>query len=209
MNLDHDEDFDLVCGQGGMTIDDDGDTAIDEDPIGGPGVDSDGDTQIDEDACDGTDNDADTQIDEDDPNGDDDCDGAIDEDSPFYLVTVTITNELTVKPGFYDAYPDNNVAESSVTLAVGADTDGDGWVDGAEQVITTDPLDDCPDDPADDAWPPDEDNSTEVDILDVLLYKPVLGGSYDPRYDLDAGGAVDILDVLLYKPVLNTSCTNP
>ncbi len=207
--LDHDETFNIACGQGGIAIDDDADTATDEDPIGGSGVDSDGDTEIDEDACDGTDNDGDTQTDEDDPNGDDDCDGSIDEDSPYYLVTVTVANEIMPKPAIGDPNEADNVAESSVTLAVATDTDGDDWIDGAEQVITTDPADDCPDDPSDDAWPPDEDNSTEVNILDVLLFKPVLGGSYDPRYDLDAGGAVDILDVLMYKPYINASCTNP
>jgi hypothetical protein len=81
------ESFDIVCGHGGINIDDDGDGAIDEDPVDGAGVDDDGDD-------------------------------AIDEDSPYYLVTVTITNELTVKPGYYDPDPGNNVADSSVSLAV-------------------------------------------------------------------------------------------
>ncbi len=91
-----------------------------------------------------------------------------------------------------------------------SDTDGDGWADDDEGVIGTDPLDDCTDQAGDeDAWPPDIDRSAEVGILDVLLYKPVLKGSYDSRYDLDAGGEVDILDVLLYKPVLGERCGNP
>jgi len=30
--------------------------------------------------------------------------------------------------------------------------------------------------------------------------------NYDRRYDLNADGEVNILDVLLYKPVIRTSC---
>jgi hypothetical protein len=48
-----------------------------------------------------------------------------------------------------------------------------------------------------------------VDVLDILLYKPVLSGAYDRRYDLDASGEVDVLDILLYKLFVGTSCTNP
>ena len=47
--------------------------------------------------------------------------------------------------------------------------------------------------------------------MDVLCYNSQFGEGavYDARFDLNAGGEVDILDVLLYKPVINTSCTNP
>jgi len=76
--------------------------------------------------------------------------------------------------------------------------------------VGTDPLDACPDDASDDAWPPDMDNNTEVDILDVLPYKWKLEPNpYDRRYDLNVDASVDILDVLLYKPVLGMTCTNP
>ena len=79
-----------------------------------------------------------------------------------------------------------------------------------ELYVTTDRFDACPDDPGDDAWPPDLDNSAEVDILDVLHYKWKLAPyPYDRRYDLDVSGEVDILDVLLYKPVLGMTCTDP
>jgi hypothetical protein len=61
------------------------------------------------------------------------------------------------------------------------------------------------DNDTDAAWPPDMNRDTEVNVLDVLLYKPKLTGVYD----LTAEGSVDILDLLLYKPFVNTSCTNP
>ena len=82
----------------------------------------------------------------------------------------------------------------------------------------TDPLDACPDDASDDAWPPDVNGGTgcgshngKVNILDVLCYKSEFGEGavYDARFDLNASGEVNILDVLLYKQVINTSCTNP
>ena len=82
----------------------------------------------------------------------------------------------------------------------------------------TDPLDACPDDPNDDAWPPDINGGTgcgshdgNIDIMDVLCYKSQFGEGalYDPRYDLNASGEVDILDVLLYKQFIRMSCTNP
>jgi CSLREA domain-containing protein len=94
-------------------------------------------------------------------------------------------------------------------LDPGADTDADGWTNGEEVLIGTDPLDACPDDTSDDAWPPDTDNTGSVSITDVLLYKPVLVGPYNPRYDLNASDTINIMDVLLYKPVLGASCGGP
>lgn len=87
------------------------------------------------------------------------------------------------------------------------DTDGDGFTDAAEVYFGTDRLDNCPDNSSDAAWPPDMDNNRRVNILDMLLFKPKLWGSYDRRYDLDVNGTVNILDVLLYKPILGQQCT--
>jgi len=89
------------------------------------------------------------------------------------------------------------------------DDDCDGFTTSAEGYVGTDPVDACPDNPSDDAWPPDIDEDARVTILDVLMYKPKLTGPYDRRYDLDTNGVVDILDVLLYKAWLGQSCTNP
>ncbi len=100
---------------------------------------------------------------------------------------------------------------------VDGDSDDDGFDDGVESYVGTDPLDDCPDDPTDDAWPPDLDIDTEVDIADVLKFRPLflLGfpcdgdPGYDNRFDLNANGCINIADVLLYKPIIMTQCTNP
>jgi hypothetical protein len=37
----------------------------------------------------------------------------------------------------------------------------------------------------------------------------VCDARYNRRFDFTADGSVSILDVLLYKPVLGASCTNP
>jgi hypothetical protein len=105
--------------------------------------------------------------------------------------------------------PFSNEDDASVGQA---DSDGDGWTDVSEIAIGTDPLDNCTDQPGDnDAWPPDINRDTHVDILDVLLFKPVLGSqagepSYNRRFDLNTDSAIDILDVLLYKPIIGTQC---
>jgi hypothetical protein len=77
----------------------------------------------------------------------------------------------------------------------------DDYVDCREQYFGTDYNDDCPDDYFDDALPPDINKDKTVNILDVALYKPELGGT-NPRYDLYIDGVVNILDVALFKPEL-------
>jgi len=103
--------------------------------------------------------------------------------------------------------------EETINIIVkeaGEDSDNDGFIDAIEQYIGTDPLDACPDDKNDPAWPPDINNDRSVDILDVLMYKPKLAPApYDKRYDLNTDGSVNILDVLLFKQYLWKSCTNP
>jgi hypothetical protein len=96
------------------------------------------------------------------------------------------------------------------------DGDGDGYDDSREAFLGTDTVDACPDNTADDAWPPDIQGSEgcgfhdgDVDLLDILCYKPKVSGPYDRRYDLDTNDTVNILDVLLYKPVYGVQCTNP
>ncbi len=114
-------------------------------------------------------------------------------------------------PGRLSDYPDLAAVyiREVAALVSSGDTDGDAFSDIDELYVTTDRFDACPDNPADDAWPPDLDLTRSVDILDVLLYKPVVGGPYDRRFDLNTDAAVDILDVLLYKSELGKSCTNP
>ena len=94
------------------------------------------------------------------------------------------------------------------------DTDDDGFADQPERYMGTDPLDACPDDRNDQAWPPDIDNDADADIVDVLKFKPVIltnasDPDYDRRFDLQGEGDIDIVDVLLYKPIILTQCANP
>jgi len=94
------------------------------------------------------------------------------------------------------------------------DCDNDGFIDGIEAYVGTDPTDACSDDPSEDAWPPDFNKDAIVNILDVLLFKPVLGteagdSNYNNRFDLNVDRAVSILDVLLFKPIFGLSCENP
>ena len=134
-----------------------------------------------DDICDGLDNDGDTLVD---PGWDrndnviSDClDPALDSDSD------TTTNDIE------------------------ADDDGDGWTDAQEGQIHTDPENACPSDSYHDAWPPDVNNDRSVNIMDVLMYKAVLSGPYEPRYDVDVNGRVNIMDVLLYKRLLGSYCS--
>jgi hypothetical protein len=94
-----------------------------------------------------------------------------------------------------------------------ADCDNDQFDDYVELYAGTDPLDDCPDNPTDDAWPPDVNVDTQANVLDVLAFMPRLlthvgDGLYSPRFDLNADGWVNVLDVLKCMPVLLTSCTS-
>jgi len=92
------------------------------------------------------------------------------------------------------------------------DCDDDAFDDPLEVYLRTDPTDACPDNSSDDAWPPDINKDTQANILDVLLFKPVIMTSVPPspvRFDLNADNNIDILDTILYKPVIMTQCTNP
>ena len=129
------------------------------------------------------------------------------------LKTFVFDNSISVTTAHvYDPDEANNAVVKYLTVTDDpadpqGDMDGDGWTNGAEAVIGTDPADACPDDSSDDAWPPDINNDAEVDILDVLRYKHVLHVPYERRYDLNVDSEVDILDVLLYKRLIGMACT--
>jgi hypothetical protein len=91
------------------------------------------------------------------------------------------------------------------------DDDNDGFTDGEETYMATDPLDACS--PPEDAWPPDINSDTWVDIVDVLQFLPHLNSvigepNYDGRFDMNADSHVDILDVLTFVElgILNSQC---
>ncbi|GAG35111.1 unnamed protein product, partial [marine sediment metagenome] len=94
----------------------------------------------------------------------------------------------------------------------------DQFSDYIELYVGTDPLDDCPDEPSDDAWPVDMDMNTEINVLDMFKFvlAEVLGttvgeANYDARFDLNADGTINVLDLFEYVrlEVLATQCTNP
>ena len=94
-------------------------------------------------------------------------------------------------------------------------TDGSGRLhfrDEIEVAIGTDPLDACPDNSSDMAWPPDFDNNKVVNIIDVVLlaqHFPSDQGEpkYSVRYDLNADRAINILDVVLWAKYFKRACT--
>jgi hypothetical protein len=93
------------------------------------------------------------------------------------------------------------------------DGDGDGFSDVREDHVDTLVVSDCaatttPNDETYDSWPPDFDDSQDVDISDVLALKPVFNAPSPPdRFDLVPSGSININDVLAMKPVFNTSCS--
>jgi len=112
---------------------------------------------------------------------------------------------------FVDPTEDDEWVHAIMWEAATGDQDGDAYTNEAELYMGTDPFDSCPDGSWDDAWPPDNNNSGEVDLPDVLEFKPhfncsVGQGCYDNRFDLNVDGAVALLDVLMLKPDFNTEC---
>jgi photosystem II stability/assembly factor-like uncharacterized protein len=97
------------------------------------------------------------------------------------------------------------------------DTDGDGFSDCAEQYMGTNinlacPLTSAADDEAVDAWPPDFNDDTFVDISDTARLNAQRFGAkrgdpdYNPRYDLNADGFIDISDVSVLNSRWGQTC---
>jgi len=90
-----------------------------------------------------------------------------------------------------------------------SDGDGDGFFTSVEDYLTTDPLDGCPDNDTDDAWPPDITMDGWADVGDILMFKPVIMTAVPPsptRYDLTIDHFIDVGDILMFKPVIMTQC---
>ena len=92
------------------------------------------------------------------------------------------------------------------------DDDADLFFDASEAFLGTDPLDDCPDNASDAAWPPDFDNDRRVTSLDFSRWKMHYpAGSadsprYAARYDLTASGSIDALDFADWKKHYPRAC---
>ena len=97
---------------------------------------------------------------------------------------------------------------TNITLDPGSsDTDGDGFSNYLENKIGTDPNYKCIIPNGISAWPPDLDNSRQVDISDVVAVVQKVGTN-QARYDLNVDGKVDTADVgTVQKTYYFKSCT--
>jgi hypothetical protein len=98
--------------------------------------------------------------------------------------------------------------------ACDADDDNDAFDDDIEAYLGTDPLDDCPDDPSDDAWPGDIDMSCDISVTgDVFYYRERIGATpgspnWLQRIDLDMSGDISVTgDVFWYREKIGLTCT--
>lgn len=96
----------------------------------------------------------------------------------------------------------------------GPDSDGDGFTNAEEDYIGTDPLDACTDEPGDaDAWPPDINSDTWVNLFDLMEIVPHLPSAlgdpkYDSRVDMNVDGRISIFDIMTLVPFLGTQCSS-
>ena len=95
-------------------------------------------------------------------------------------------------------------------------SDEDGFMDAVEVYLGTDPLDNCPDDPSDDAWPLDTNMDRFVTVVgDVTSYRDRIGADPDSvewsqRLDLNEDRFITVVgDVLMYNGMAGKSCANP
>ena len=93
------------------------------------------------------------------------------------------------------------------------DADEDGFLDGVELHVGTDPLDACPDDPSDDAWPLDINMDSTITVVgDVLSFGGHISATpgeaeWSQRLDLNADGVITVVgDLLLYGGRIGESC---
>jgi hypothetical protein len=104
-------------------------------------------------------------------------------------------------------------------VAAQPDADDDGFDVCVEVYLGTDFLDDCPDDPSDDAWPLDVNMDMYVTVAgDALNFRGRIGSTGGPppdpnwlqRLDLNADNYITVAgDALLYRGMIGESCTNP
>jgi len=93
------------------------------------------------------------------------------------------------------------------------DMDADGWRTGAEEAIATNPLDDCADNAASAAWPPDFNNDGSVTGFDLNAIAADIGKfvpAAPARKDIapdPPDGAITGADLQAVAGVIGASCT--
>jgi Tol biopolymer transport system component len=122
--------------------------------------------------------------------------------TPTPTPTPTATPTPTVTP------TPTPTATATATPTPPADSDGDGWSDSAEAIIGTNPLLRC----GVNAWPPDINNDTFVDISDVSAVAGFFGQSVPPgppRSNIapdPPDGFIDITDVSRMTGLFGMRC---
>jgi len=137
------------------------------------------------------------------------------------LPTDTTATVVELAPGAFEV---TNAAGSGAPITVNGvqippgssetDEDGDGFFTSVEQHVGTDPLDACPDDPGDDAWPLDVNQDKEIHVVtDVLNFRDRIGATagapnWWQRLDFNADGLISVVgDVLMYRDRIGEICT--
>jgi hypothetical protein len=133
-----------------------------------------------------------------------------------------VDNEIEVLEAGYDDCDlanDTDTENVSVNVWLFGDDDYDGFTTTVEEYVGTDPLDACPDDPSDDAWPLDINMDTFVTFGgDLLPYRGRIGATGGPpadpewlqRLDLNMDNYITIGgDLLPFRERAGESCTNP
>jgi len=117
-------------------------------------------------------------------------------------------------PLVHPAMAGSSLQNSRVWNVTVEDGDDDGFSDAREVYLGTDPLDACPDNSSDDAWPLDVDSSRDISVTgDIINYRGRLGSRPgDPnwwqRLDLDQSGDISVTgDVFKFRGKLGLTCT--
>jgi hypothetical protein len=115
------------------------------------------------------------------------------------------------KVGYGECAVEQYAVYAYLEADIDSDNDNDGFTDEVETYLRTDPLDACPDNPSDDAWPPDVNMDTQVNLFDVMEFVPHLPSAvgdlkYDRRVDMNADGSIDLFDLMTLVPFLGTQC---
>jgi len=136
------------------------------------------------------------------------ADVAISGDSDGDTVPDTVDN----CPSNYN--PDQTDTDSDgIGDACDDDDDNDAFDDSVESYVGTDPLDDCPDGPSDDAWPLDINMDTAITVAgDSLNFRDRIGATpgspgWWERVDLNMDSAITVAgDALMYRGMIGESC---
>lgn len=116
------------------------------------------------------------------------------------IVLIVVVLAVAWQVGAFDSDGDEDTVR---------DSDNDGFPDPIEEHAGTDPLDDCADNPSDNAWPPDFDNDGVVTDADLARITDLLGqaGEIAPaRSDLDSDGAITGTDLAAVASRIGTRC---